>query len=64
MTLIISRTPGDEVIGFYLAKELPVRQTNGTPAKDYFDITLCDESSVINAKFWDPSPKSIHKEGG
>ena len=56
MTLIKSMTPGNEVIGFYLAKELQVRQTNGTPAKDYFDITLCDASSEINAKFWDPSP--------
>lgn len=43
----------DEFIGFYLIKELEVKQTNSTPPKDYFDIMLGDSSGQITAKFWD-----------
>ncbi|UNK17197.1 HD domain-containing protein [Paenibacillus sp. N3/727] len=43
----------DEFIGFYLLKELNVRQTSGTPPKDYFDIVLSDSSGQVSAKYWD-----------
>lgn len=43
----------DEIVGFYLLKELNMRQTNGTPPKDYFDIILADASGQISAKYWD-----------
>ncbi|WP_106766359.1 3'-5' exoribonuclease YhaM family protein [Paenibacillus faecalis] len=43
----------DEFIGFYLLKELNLRQTNSTPPKDYFDIVLSDSSGQISAKYWD-----------
>lgn len=43
----------DEFIGFYLLKELNVRQTSSTPPKDYFDIVLSDSSGQISAKYWD-----------
>ncbi|WP_054957437.1 3'-5' exoribonuclease YhaM family protein [Paenibacillus dakarensis] len=45
----------DEIVGFYLLKELNLRQTNGTPPKDYFDIILSDSSGQISAKYWDVS---------
>ncbi|CAM3670083.1 MULTISPECIES: 3'-5' exoribonuclease YhaM family protein [Paenibacillus] len=45
----------DEFVGFYLLKELNLRQTNGTPPKDYFDIILSDSSGQISAKYWDVS---------
>ncbi|MBX4146901.1 phosphohydrolase [Paenibacillus sp. LC231] len=43
----------DDFVGFYLLKELNMRQTNGTPPKDYFDIILSDASGQISAKYWD-----------
>ena len=43
----------DDFVGFYLLKELNMRQTNGTPPKDYFDIVLADASGQISAKYWD-----------
>lgn len=43
----------DEFVGFYLLKELNLRQTNSTPPKDYFDIVLSDSSGQISAKYWD-----------
>jgi 3'-5' exoribonuclease len=43
----------DQFVGFYLLKELEVKQTNSTPAKDYFDIILCDASGQVPAKYWD-----------
>nr|WP_233168146.1 HD domain-containing protein [Paenibacillus roseus] len=46
----------DEFVGFYLLKELELKQTNNTPPKDYFDIVLCDASGQISAKYWDVSP--------
>ncbi|RUS43797.1 3'-5' exoribonuclease YhaM family protein [Cohnella sp. AR92] len=55
MTLINQMKPQEEFVGFYLLKELEVRQTNATPPKDYFDITLCDSSGQLPAKFWDAS---------
>ncbi|WP_310551591.1 3'-5' exoribonuclease YhaM family protein [Paenibacillus glufosinatiresistens] len=55
MTLINQLTAQDEFIGFYLIRELTVKQTNGNPPKDYFDITLSDSSGQLNAKFWDVS---------
>ncbi|XEC96165.1 3'-5' exoribonuclease YhaM family protein [Paenibacillus tarimensis] len=45
----------DEFVGFFLLKELEVKQTNNTPAKDYFDIVLCDASGQLPAKCWDVS---------
>ncbi|GAA4840073.1 3'-5' exoribonuclease YhaM family protein [Paenibacillus vulneris] len=56
MTLIKQLTNQDEFVGFYLLKELEVKQTNGTPAKDYFDIVLSDASGQLPAKFWDVTP--------
>ncbi|TDF98109.1 3'-5' exoribonuclease YhaM family protein [Paenibacillus piri] len=55
MTLIRSLSNQDEFIGFYLLKELEVKQTNGTPPKDYFDIVLSDSSGQLSAKYWDVS---------
>jgi 3'-5' exoribonuclease len=53
MTLIKSLNNQDEFVGFYLLKELELKQTNATPAKDYFDIVLCDSSGQLSAKFWE-----------
>lgn len=55
MTLIKQLTNQDEFVGFYLLKELEIKQTNGTPPKDYLDIVLCDASGEITAKYWDAS---------
>lgn len=46
----------DEFVGFYLLKELEVKQTNANPPKDYLDIVLCDATGEMPAKFWDASP--------
>lgn len=56
MTLLKTLTTQDEFTGFYLLKELELKQTNATPAKDYFDIVLCDASGQLPAKYWDVSP--------
>ena len=56
MTLIKQLTNQDEFIGFYLLKELEVKQTNGNPPKDYLDIVLCDATGQLPAKYWDASP--------
>lgn len=56
MTLIREMSSGSEFVGFYLLREFEVKQTNGTPAKDYFDIVLCDASGQLSAKYWDVSP--------
>ncbi|HIW32888.1 MAG TPA: HD domain-containing protein [Candidatus Paenibacillus intestinavium] len=53
MTLINQLTPNEEFVGFYLLRELDIKKTNNTPAKDYFDIVLCDSSGQISAKYWD-----------
>jgi 3'-5' exoribonuclease len=45
----------DEFSGFYLLKEIEVKQTNAVPAKDYFDIVLADSSGQISAKQWEVS---------
>lgn len=55
MTLINQLSSQDEIVGFYLLKELEIKQTNSTPPKDYFDIMLCDSSGQISAKYWDAS---------
>lgn len=55
MTLIKQLTNQDEFVGFYLLKELEIKQTNSTPPKDYLDIVLCDASGEIPAKYWDAS---------
>ncbi|MCQ6563079.1 3'-5' exoribonuclease YhaM family protein [Paenibacillus mendelii] len=56
MTLMKQLTANDEFVGYYLLKELEVKQTNGTPPKDYFDIVLCDASGQMSAKYWDVTP--------
>lgn len=56
VTLIREMSSGNEFVGFYLLREFEVKQTNGTPAKDYFDIVLCDASGQLPAKYWDVSP--------
>ena len=61
MTLIKQLANQDEFIGFYLLKELEVKQTNNTPAKDYFDIVLCDSSGQISAKYWEMLQQLIKK---
>ncbi|CAM2843278.1 HD domain-containing protein [Paenibacillus sediminis] len=53
MTLIKSLNNQDEFVGFYLLKELELKQTNVTPSKDYFDIVLSDSSGQLPAKYWD-----------
>lgn len=53
MTQINQLAPQDDFVGFYLLRELAVKQTNGTPQKDYFDIVLGDSSGQLSAKFWD-----------
>ncbi|GGH29016.1 3'-5' exoribonuclease YhaM family protein [Paenibacillus segetis] len=55
MTLINQLTSQDEFVGFYLLKELEVKQTNSTPPKEYLDIVLCDSSGQLPAKLWDAS---------
>ncbi|NQX59518.1 3'-5' exoribonuclease YhaM family protein [Paenibacillus qinlingensis] len=55
MTLIKHLQAPDEFTGFYLIKELEVKQTNTTPAKDFMDIVLCDASGQVSAKMWDVS---------
>lgn len=52
-TLIKELTTNDEFVGFYLLKELELKQTNTSPAKDYFDLVLCDASGQLPAKYWD-----------
>ncbi|EFM10116.1 metal dependent phosphohydrolase [Paenibacillus curdlanolyticus YK9] len=60
MTQINQLVSQDEFTGFYLLKELDIRQTNATPPKDYFDIVLCDSTGQLSAKMWDVS--SMDKE--
>lgn len=55
MTLIKQLSPQDEFTGFYLLRELVLKQTNGNPPKDYFDIVLGDSSGQLSAKYWDVS---------
>ncbi|SFE52531.1 3'-5' exoribonuclease [Paenibacillus algorifonticola] len=55
MTLINQLVSGDDFTGFYLLRELEVKQTNGATPKDYFDIVLCDASGQLSAKYWDVS---------
>ncbi|MDT3428389.1 3'-5' exoribonuclease [Paenibacillus forsythiae] len=55
MKQINQLAPQDEFIGFYLIRELTVKQTNGNPPKDYFDIVLSDSSGQLSAKYWDAS---------
>ncbi|RRJ67015.1 HD domain-containing protein [Paenibacillus oralis] len=55
MTLIKQLKNQDEFVGFYLLKELEVKQTNANPPKDYLDIVLCDATGEMPAKFWDAS---------
>ncbi len=53
MTLIKDLSTNDEFVGYYLLKELELKQTNTSPAKDYFDLVLCDASGQLPAKYWD-----------
>ncbi|AIQ11876.1 3'-5' exoribonuclease YhaM family protein [Paenibacillus durus] len=55
MKQINQLAPQDEFIGFYLIRELTVKQTNGNPPKDYFDVVLSDSSGQLSAKYWDVS---------
>ena len=57
MTQIKEMISGDEFTGYYLIKELDVKQTNATPPKDYLDIVLCDSTGQLSAKFWDASSR-------
>ncbi|GIP54333.1 3'-5' exoribonuclease YhaM family protein [Paenibacillus vini] len=60
MTLIRQLVNQDEFVGFYLLKEVEVKQTNATPPKDYLDIVLADGTGELPAKLWDAS--SVDKE--
>ncbi|WP_410767708.1 3'-5' exoribonuclease YhaM family protein [Fontibacillus sp. BL9] len=60
MTLIRQLGNQDEFVGFYLLKEVEVKQTNSTPPKDYLDIVLSDATGELPAKLWDAS--SVDKE--
>lgn len=55
MTLIRQLENQAEFVGFYLLKQLEVKQTNSTPPKDYLDMVLCDASGELPAKLWDAS---------
>ncbi len=55
MTLIKNLMVGDDFVGFYLVRELEVKQTNASPPKDYFDIVLSDASGQMPAKYWEVS---------
>ncbi|MGG6310997.1 3'-5' exoribonuclease YhaM family protein [Paenibacillus macerans] len=55
MTQINQLKNQDEFVGYYLLKELEVKQTNANPPKDYLDIVLCDSTGELPAKFWDAS---------
>lgn len=55
MTQINKLAPQEDFVGYYLLRELAIKQTNGTPPKDYFDIVLGDSSGQLSAKFWDVS---------
>lgn len=55
MTQIKDLRNQDDFTGFYLLKELEVKQTNATTPKDYFDIVLADGTGQLGAKFWDVS---------
>ncbi|WP_127580997.1 3'-5' exoribonuclease YhaM family protein [Paenibacillus koleovorans] len=55
MKLINTFTDGKEITGFYLLKEIQLKQVQGS-GKDYFDIVLGDKSGDISAKFWEVSP--------
>ncbi|MBY9080811.1 HD domain-containing protein [Paenibacillus sp. HN-1] len=61
MKQINQLAPQDEFIGFFLLRELTVKQTNGNPPKDYFDIVLCDSTGQLSAKYWDVSPSDKEK---
>ncbi|MFC0215220.1 hypothetical protein ACFFK0_22775 [Paenibacillus chartarius] len=50
---------GDEFVGYYLIKEIEVKQTNSSIPKDYLDIVLADSSGHISAKYWDASKTDI-----
>lgn len=50
---------GEDFIGFYILKEVDVKQTNSAVPKDYLDIVLADSSSQISAKLWDASKTDI-----
>ncbi|MCM3746614.1 HD domain-containing protein [Paenibacillus pasadenensis] len=56
MPLISTLSDKEEVTGFFLVKELDVKQTNSTPPKDYWDLVLSDSSGQITAKYWDLKP--------
>ncbi|MEF2965015.1 HD domain-containing protein [Paenibacillus sp. M1] len=56
MTLIKQLTNQDEFIGYYLLKEVEIKQTNSTPPKDYLDLVLADATGELPAKLWDASP--------
>ncbi len=50
---------GEDFTGFYLLKEVDVKQTNGATPKEYLDIVLSDSSSQISAKLWDASKLDV-----
>lgn len=55
MTKVRELSNQEEFVGFYLLKELEIKQTNNTPPKDYMDIVLGDATGQISAKMWDVS---------
>ncbi|MFD2114492.1 3'-5' exoribonuclease YhaM family protein [Paenibacillus yanchengensis] len=59
MMLIKQFVSGDEFTGFYLLKEVEVKQTSGGAPKEYLDIVLSDSSSYISAKLWDASKLDV-----
>lgn len=63
MTLINKLKPQDDFTGYYLIRELEIKQTNSIPPKDYFDITITDSTGQLNAKLWDinENDKNLYK---
>jgi 3'-5' exoribonuclease len=58
-SLIRNLRDGDELVGFYLIKEIEAKQTGSSIPKDYLDLVLADSSGAISAKYWDASKTDI-----
>lgn len=55
MTQISKLAVNEVFVGFYLLKQVEIKKTNTTPAKDYLDMILSDATGDISAKKWDVS---------
>lgn len=58
-SLIKNLRDGEEFVGYYLIKEIEVKQTSSSLPKDYLDLLLADSSGAISAKYWDASKNDV-----